>query len=256
MRYGDTGQSGSDSEFLARLKELGAFKAERLGGEPSDNELARRAGTSRTTVGDWLRGRRFPQEESKLGALVRAIAGTAATKKVAAPDADLLDPGWWHEAHRKEAERRAGKSSETARRVRAERTLAPGRSLSEETDPFDLEVHRPVAPDAVTSRDLPLLPPYVRRPHDEELARVTRAATEGHSDIAVLVGDSSTGKTRACWETLQIIRDTSIPSAPWRLWHPIAPSRSGAVLKDLPNVAPHTVIWLNEAQLYLGVHRR
>ena len=134
----------------------------------------------------------------------------------------------------------------------AECALALGRPLTEETDPFALEVHRPVKPDAGTSRDLPQLPPYVRRPHDEELARVTQAATESRSGIAVLVGGSSTGKTRACWETLQIIRDDSIPDAPWRLWHPIVPSHPEAVLKDLPNVTPHTVIWLNEAQLYLG----
>ena len=128
---------------------------------------------------------------------------------------------------------------------------APGHPLTEETDPFALEVHRPMEPDAGTSRDLPLLPPYVQRAHDEELARVTQAATEGRSGIAVLVGGSSTGKTRACWETLQIIKDSSIPDAPWRLWHPIAPSHPEAVLKGLPNVTPHTVIWLNEAQLYL-----
>ena len=127
----------------------------------------------------------------------------------------------------------------------------PGRPLTEETDPFALEVHRPVEPDAGTSQDLPLLPPYVRRPHDEELARVTRIATEGRSGIAVLVGGSSTGKTRACWETLKTISDTSTPNAPWRLWHPIAPSHREAVLKGLPNVAPCTVIWLNDAQLYL-----
>jgi hypothetical protein len=129
--------------------------------------------------------------------------------------------------------------------------LAPGRPLMEETDPFALEVHRPMEPDVGTSRDLPPLPPYVRRTHDEELAQVTQAAAEGRSGIAVLVGGSSTGKTRACWETLQIIKDSDIPNASWRLWHPIAPSPAEAVLKGLPSVTEHTVIWLNEAQLFL-----
>ena len=103
------------------------------------------------------------------------------------------------------------------------------RSL-EETDPFALEVHRPMEPDVGTSRDLPPPPAVRAAPHDEELAQVTRAAAEGRSGIAVLVGGSSTGKTRACWETLQIIKDSSIPNTPWRLWHPIAPShrRGGA----------------------------
>ncbi len=129
--------------------------------------------------------------------------------------------------------------------------FAPGRPLVEETDPFALEVHRPVEPDAGTSSDLPPLPPYVQRAHDEELARVAQAATEGHSGIVVLVGESSTGKTRACWEALQTIKYTSNPNTPWRLWHPIAPSHREAALKKLPYVAPRTVIWLNDAQLYL-----
>lgn len=129
--------------------------------------------------------------------------------------------------------------------------LTPGRPLAEETDPFVLEVHRPVKPDAGTSRGLPPLPPYIRRPHDQQLAQVTQAAIDGGSGIAVLVGGSSTGKTRACWETLQVAKDSSIPNGSWRLWHPIAPSHTEAVLKGLSNVVQYTVIWLNEAQLYL-----
>ena len=114
----------------------------------------------------------------------------------------------------------------------------PGRPLTEETDPFALEVHRPVEADGGTSQDLPLLPPYVRRPHDEELARVTRIAAEGRSGIAVLVGGSSTGKTRACWEALKTISYTSTPNTPWRLWHPIAPSHREAALQGSPARRP------------------
>ena len=50
------------------------------------------------------------------------------------------------------------------------------------------------------------------------LGSVVHAAAEGRSGIAVLVGGSSTGKTRACWETLALLRDQD---PPWRLWHPI-----------------------------------
>jgi hypothetical protein len=39
----------------------------------------------------------------------------------------------------------------------------------------------------------------------------------------------------------------------WRLWHPIEPSRPEAVLAGLPGVGPRTVVWLNEAQLYLDL---
>ncbi|MFI5066435.1 MAG: hypothetical protein ACHP9Z_20995 [Streptosporangiales bacterium] len=64
----------------------------------------------------------------------------------------------------------------------------------------------------------------------------------------MLVGGSSTGKTRACWEALELLRD--LPER-WRLWHPIDPSRPEAALRDLLRIGPRTVVWLNEAQFYL-----
>ena len=121
-----------------------------------------------------------------------------------------------------------------------------GRPLEEVTDPFVLEVHRPVQPDDALPG--PLLPPYVPREHDEVLGQLVAAAADGRSGIAVLVGGSSTGKTRACWEALAPLRDRP---EPWRLWHPIDPSRPDAALRELPGIVPRTVVWLNEAQFYL-----
>ena len=126
---------------------------------------------------------------------------------------------------------------------------AAGRPLAEVTDPFALEVHRPVLPED-PQPGLPALPAYVPRDHDAELGSVVRAAAEGSSGIAVLVGGSSTGKTRACWEALGMLRDR--PGL-WRLWHPIDPTRPDAALRDLPRIGPRTVVWLNEAQFYLDV---
>ena len=94
-----------------------------------------------------------------------------------------------------------------------------GRPLEEVTDPFVLEVHRPVQPEDAPP-GLPVLPLYVPREHDQALGQVVAAAAEGRSGIAVLVGGSSTGKTRACWEALDLLRDQD---PPWRLWHPIDP---------------------------------
>jgi tetratricopeptide (TPR) repeat protein len=65
--------------------------------------------------------------------------------------------------------------------------------------------------------------------------------------MLVLVGSSSTGKTRACWEAVQ-----QLAGQGWRLWHPFDPTRAKAALEDLHRVGPHTVVWLNEAQHYLG----
>jgi len=124
-----------------------------------------------------------------------------------------------------------------------------GRPLEEVTDPFALEVHRPLQPEGV-QHDLPVLPAYVPRAHDAALAGLVTAAAAGTSGIAVLVGGSSTGKTRACWEALQLVRDQP---EQWRLWHPIDPARPTAALRELVAIGPRTVVWLNEAQFYLDV---
>jgi TIR domain len=140
----------------------------------------------------------------------------------------------------------AGKLAALATTVPAP-SAGTGRLLDEMTDPFLLEVHRPVQPEDAPP-GLPVLPPYVPREHDRVLGQVVRAAAEGRSGIAVLVGGSSTGKTRACWEALALLRGQD---PLWRLWHPIDPSRPDAALAELPGVGPRTVVWLNEAQFYL-----
>jgi hypothetical protein len=145
--------------------------------------------------------------------------------------------------------------AELAAQVRGAQVLpgggsAPvGRPLAEVTDPFALEVHRSVRPEDPQS-GLPDLPVYVPREHDAALEMVVRAAAGGDSGIAVLVGGSSTGKTRACWEVLQLLRDR--PER-WRMWHPIDPTRPDAALRELPGIGPRTVVWLNEAQFHLDV---
>lgn len=78
------------------------------------------------------------------------------------------------------------------------------------------------------------------------LKAVVDAAEAGRSGIAVLVGGSSTGKTRALWEAVGELPDG------WRLWHPLSPTAPDAALAGLADVAPKTVVWLNEAQYYLA----
>jgi hypothetical protein len=68
-----------------------------------------------------------------------------------------------------------------------------GRPMAEVTDPFALEVHRPVQPEDPPPGS-PVLPTYVSREHDMALGSVVRAAAAGRSGIAVLVGGSSTGQ--------------------------------------------------------------
>ncbi|MGW0954765.1 hypothetical protein ACWDAO_12515 [Streptomyces sp. NPDC001212] len=106
------------------------------------------------------------------------------------------------------------------------------------------EVHRPVDVAASVPGALPL---YVRRAHDEVLRSVVGQAAGGTSRMVVLVGESSSGKTRACWEAVG-----ELPAG-WRLWHPLDPSPAQALASALQEgIAPSTVIWLNELQRYVG----
>jgi len=61
----------------------------------------------------------------------------------------------------------------------------------------------------------------------------------------VLVGDSSTGKTRALWEAIQ-----HLPAA-WRLWAP-ANAKALSMALDNGSVGPETVLWLDDAQAYIN----
>ncbi|MER6918160.1 hypothetical protein [Streptomyces spiralis] len=117
-------------------------------------------------------------------------------------------------------------------------------------DPHDLEVHpagTATAAAGSAARAQRALPGYVRRAHDQALAEAVGDAAGGRSRMLVLVGSSSTGKTRACWEAVQLLAAEG-----WRLWHPYDPTRAEAALADLGRVGPRTVVWLNEAQHYLG----
>ncbi|MEU3430544.1 hypothetical protein [Streptomyces gardneri] len=109
--------------------------------------------------------------------------------------------------------------------------------------PLDLEVHHAVH----EADELSELPTYVERLHDEQLRKVVGAAASGRSQMCVLVGASSTGKTRACWEAIQVLAADG-----WELWHPFDPTRGEAALAGLAAVGPKTVVWLNETQLYLA----
>jgi transcriptional regulator with XRE-family HTH domain len=107
-------------------------------------------------------------------------------------------------------------------------------------DPLDLGI-KPAA----EGRSAASLPGYVERRHDRRLAKAVETAASGRSALAVLVGWSSTGKTRACWECVR-----PLAALGWRLWQPSQPTRRDATLKEMASVGPHTVVWLNDAQHY------
>ncbi|WP_370136452.1 tetratricopeptide repeat protein [Streptacidiphilus sp. EB103A] len=129
--------------------------------------------------------------------------------------------------------------------VQARQWKPLGVPIGNSLDPFALEVHPAIEAEPADGVGDGFLPAYVERGFDTGLRARVRQAVRGDSQLVVLVGGSSTGKTRACWEALQ-----ELPST-WRVWHPIDPSPPEAVLRDASAVGPNTVVWLNEIQRYL-----
>ncbi|MER6206564.1 hypothetical protein [Streptomyces sp. NPDC001642] len=239
-----------EPEYAELIAALAAFRKDRLKRMPSDRTLAGAVGVSPTTIGNWLVKGQFPQEIDPLLVVVRAVqiqaerAGLIGDPEAAA----VLDVNTWRRVYQSEARRRADGTSAAVQAGQGQAVLErmrPGRPLSEVVDPFYLEVHQAIGSPVA---GLPVLPPYVEREHDHQLREEVEQAADGSSRIAVLVGDSATGKTRACWEALQSLRGRD---EPWRLWHPIDPTRPDAALAELSGIGPYTVIWLNEAQFYL-----
>ena len=227
----------SDDPASARAELRGRLETGRATAGVTVTQLARRAGLGRTTVSEAFSASAsalVPSAQT-VGALARAL-GLAPRP--------LLDL-------------RAA-ACETGRSV-SDRAAEPegiGRPIKD-WNPHDLEVHpaievasdpsdRAPAEGAAPHRRTGTLPRYVPREHDTVLADLVDAAAAGSSGMAVLVGSSSTGKTRACWEAVQPLAEQG-----WLLWHPFDPSRVEAARAGLERVAPRTVLWLNEAQHYL-----
>ncbi|MFJ3893832.1 helix-turn-helix domain-containing protein [Streptomyces sp. NPDC090083] len=187
-------------------------------------QLVRRSGLARTTVWSAFQSDGPAPSARTLAALAKALG---------LPVEELLEI------------RRTAKAEE------AEPTIAeasgPGKPI-DQWEPHDLEVHSAgTVTDWADSPRQRQLPGYVLRAHDRSLAEAVRHAQAGRSRMVVLVGTSSTGKTRACWEAVR-----PLTNAGWRLWHPFDPTRAEAALDAIERVRPQTVVWLNEAQHYLG----
>ncbi|MFI9261332.1 serine protease [Streptomyces sioyaensis] len=111
-----------------------------------------------------------------------------------------------------------------------------------------LEVHPAIEADE-DGQALGVLPPYLHRPGVDDRLHEAVSGAQRYSRLVMLVGGSSTGKTRAAWESIR----SCLPDG-WRLWHPLTPDRPVSALEALRagRVGPRTVIWLNECQLYLS----
>jgi hypothetical protein len=198
-----------------------------------------------STLSCWFSGKNVPVAGPAFDYLIESLE-RAAERRGHAPLGlakwEQLRALAWNHARRD----RGGRPAKAARRGGGgDRIDPPGRMVGEldESDALNLEVHRAIDSWA----DLPVLPQYLERPHDARLRQLVRRAGSG-SRAVMVIGGSSTGKTRACWEAIR----AELPG--WRVWHPLTPDRPDAVVEALTRrrVEPRTVIWLNEAQLYLS----
>ncbi|MDF9802262.1 transcriptional regulator with XRE-family HTH domain/uncharacterized protein HemY [Streptomyces sp. HB372] len=132
----------------------------------------------------------------------------------------------------------------SSRNLTAEAPAPLGLSIAELDDAFaveHLEVHRSIDPGQPT---LSALTPYISRGHDVWLAgNALKAQTS--SRMAVLVGDSSTGKTRALHALLKRKQ-----FAEWRLRQPYD-SEGFLATYHRGEIEPRTVLWMNESQRFL-----
>lgn len=89
------------------------------------------------------------------------------------------------------------------------------------------------------------LPTYVEREFDFRLRTALAPNSSGRGSFVVMVGGSSTGKTRSLYEAIYAL----VPN--WTLLQPADASE----LLDVKNAPPReTVFWLDELQQYLGGH--
>lgn len=223
------------SELKRRLRTLRAERGLQV------NWLVARSGVRRTTVSQALNGKTVPSEAT-LVALAKALSVEVR------PLLDLREDAVQGRGHDRQLLRRQPSTGLRAagHQAQGDARERPGRLVRELCDPFDLEVQRAIGISGGDgSGSLPVLPVYVKRDHDELLREAVLGAVDGRSALVTLIGGSSTGKTRGCWEVLRLLPDE------WRLWHPIAPSHTDAVLAELPEVGAHTVLWLDEIRHYL-----
>jgi hypothetical protein len=121
-----------------------------------------------------------------------------------------------------------------------------------ELDPHDLGVHVATLPaGSRQNRPTLALTPYLERAHDAALrAEIRQAAAGCPSVLALLVGDSTTGKTRALYEALNSHEEVRH----WPMLRPANAEELRALLSE-GRITSGTVLWLNETQKFLyGVH--
>jgi tetratricopeptide (TPR) repeat protein len=241
---------GGDEEDPVNARDYFAARIEELwqaAGTPPLDTVARNAHGARSPsatklsgkrISAWKTGTNVPRSFTELEGVILFLTQRARQISPEGTTPGLYDgrqwTKWWDAAR---------KFSQSNSNTVDARPGLLGQVIDETLNPYDLEVHRAIGGNE--SDIAPALPAYIRRAHDLQLELIANEA-RSHNMLVTLVGGSSTGKTRACWEAIQSLQG-------WRLWHPLNPGRADALRNALERnlISPNTVIWLNEMQHYL-----
>ncbi|MFD5013819.1 hypothetical protein [Streptomyces chartreusis] len=212
-------------------------------------------------MGKYLKGQVVPQRPDYLLAVVHAIRAACMTdsdSRGLASDA-LLDARVWRERHqavmqaRKEENLRAQLGQQAAFDLAMAESKARRDALADQPRPVSewtaaqLQVHPAISGAVPPPVGGFVLPAYVTRPHDQQLAAcLAQCAAGQHGSVVVVRAGSCSGKTRSAFEAL-----SAVPAlADWAL---VFPRTAGGALGLLAAQAftPRTVMWLDDAQHYL-----
>ncbi|MEU2502895.1 hypothetical protein [Streptomyces sp. NRRL S-1314] len=196
-----------------------------------------------STVNDWFNGGTTPHDFDRVWALVEVLLEWGG-----APDRTTqAGRGWW--AARKEAWKALCRQAQPQQHAQLSESAVSRRKLGvpiASVDPIEyLEVHPAIGAEHSLQGKSTVdpLPKYVEREHDQRL-RKEIALAQQRSRLMVLVGGSSTGKTRALWQAIK-----QLPNG-WRVWRPADRSALLSGLQQSQSLS-RTVVWLNEMQRYL-----
>ncbi|MGV9579030.1 tetratricopeptide repeat protein [Streptomyces sp. NPDC003509] len=250
---------GLEQEFLADLRRLGELHQKHLAKTWSLRAAARAIGLSPTTVSEWLKGSRFPQQPEAFTNLITLLRTALAEARIDVPASDrhLLDRDAWRTRHQAVVQQRAQTVSAGVRRAQATAALAEAEARARFADLPDkprpvsawtaqqLGVHPAIHGTTNGAEGAFVLPDYVERNHDQRLrAYLDAAATDRQAVMVVVRGESCTGKTRTAFEAVRACLGD------WQLAFPKDPDGLLALLAA-DTLTPRTVLWLNEAQDFL-----
>ncbi|WP_327181465.1 sel1 repeat family protein [Streptomyces sp. NBC_01334] len=219
------------------------------------NERRRPPGVDITDkrISDWVNGKHVPAEP-ELTHLVNSLIAAVrrrqqrhglSLQELGPFHSGLLQPHhWlaWREAARKQGSLHDADTAQRPGPVDRPRRL-PAWSAQR------LGVHPAISATPGEARDQDfVLPQYVARAHDALIQAHLRAAALPSAAplLVAVVGESCTGKTRTAFEAMRAV----VPDS-FELLFPTDAAGLAALL-DADAPAPGTVLWLNEAQVYLA----